>query len=84
MTTKIVCPNGLRTVTEKLPHMRSVAIGIFVNVGSRYEKAEDNGLTHFIEHMLFKGTATRTAKQLAEEFDRLGAQTNAFTSKDQT
>ena len=84
MTTKIVCPNGLRIVTEKLPHMRSVAIGIFVNVGSRYEKAEDNGLTHFIEHMLFKGTATRTAKQLAEEFDRLGAQTNAFTSKDQT
>lgn len=84
MTTKQVCPNGLRIITEKMPHMRSVAIGIFVNVGSRYEKPEDNGLTHFIEHMLFKGTAERTAKQLAEEFDRLGAQTNAFTSKDQT
>lgn len=81
---KRVCPNGLRIVYEQMPHMRSIAVGIFVNVGSRYEKPEENGLTHFIEHMLFKGTATRTSKQIAEEFDRLGAQTNAFTSKDQT
>ncbi|WP_010286304.1 M16 family metallopeptidase [Kurthia massiliensis] len=84
MTTKLVCDNGLRIITENMPQMRSVAIGIFVNVGSRYEKPEENGLTHFIEHMLFKGTHTYSAKQIAEEFDRLGAQTNAFTSKDQT
>lgn len=84
MVEKYTCQNGLRIVAEKMSHVRSVSFGIWVNVGSRYETQEENGLTHFIEHMLFKGTKTRSAKQIAEDFDRIGAQTNAFTSKDQT
>ncbi|MEN0588331.1 M16 family metallopeptidase [Kurthia gibsonii] len=84
MLEKYTAKNGLRIVAEKMPHVRSVSFGIWVNVGSRYETPEENGLTHFIEHMLFKGTKTRSAKQIAEDFDRIGAQTNAFTSKDQT
>lgn len=84
MFEKYTCKNGLRIVAEKMPHIRSVSFGICVNVGSRYETPEENGLTHFIEHMLFKGTEKRSAKQIAEDFDRLGAQTNAFTAKDQT
>lgn len=84
MVEKIISKNGLRIVAEKMPHIRSVSFGIWVNVGSRYETKEENGLTHFIEHMLFKGTKTRNAKQIAEDFDALGAQTNAYTGKDQT
>lgn len=84
MLEKIISKNGLRIVGEKMPHVRSVSFGIWVNVGSRYETKEENGITHFIEHMLFKGTKTRTAKQIAEDFDQLGAQTNAYTGKDQT
>ncbi len=80
----ITCQNGLRIVHEKMPHIRSVAVGIWVEAGSRYELPEENGLTHFIEHMLFKGTETRTAKQIAEEFDRIGGNINAFTSKENT
>jgi predicted Zn-dependent peptidase len=64
--------------------VRSVAVGVWVDVGSRHETPEENGLTHFIEHMLFKGTATRSARQIAEEFDRIGGYVNAFTSKEQT
>jgi len=60
------CDNGVRIVSEQIDHVRSVALGIFVNAGSRYELPEENGITHFIEHMLFKGTATRTARQIAE------------------
>lgn len=81
---KIVSKNGLRIVAEKMPHVRSVSFGIWVNVGSRYEKPEENGITHFIEHLLFKGTKTRSAKKIAEDFDQLGAQTNAYTGKDLT
>ncbi|GEK32513.1 M16 family metallopeptidase [Kurthia sibirica] len=84
MVEKKVCKNGLRIVSQHMPNVRSVSFGIWVNVGSRYEKAHENGLTHFIEHMLFKGTAKRSAKKIAEDFDRIGAQTNAFTAKDQT
>jgi predicted Zn-dependent peptidase len=76
--------NGVRIVYEHIPHVRSVAVGVWVDVGSRHETPEENGLTHFIEHMLFKGTATRTARQIAEEFDRIGGYVNAFTSKEQT
>jgi len=76
--------NGVRIVYEHIPHVRSVAVGVWVNVGSRHETPEENGLTHFIEHMLFKGTATRSARQIAEEFDRIGGHVNAFTSKEQT
>ena len=64
MIKKITCKNGLRIVSEHIPHVRSVAVGIWVQAGSRYEKLEENGLTHFIEHMLFKGTKTRTARKL--------------------
>lgn len=81
---KITCNNGLRIVSEHIPHVRSVAVGIWVQAGSRYELPEENGLTHFIEHMLFKGTQKRTAKQIAEEFDRIGGNINAFTSKENT
>lgn len=79
-----VCGNGLRIVSEKIPHFRSVAVGVFVNAGSRDELPEENGLTHFIEHMLFKGTTTRSAKQIAREFDRIGGDMNAYTSKEYT
>jgi len=81
---KITCKNGLRIVSEHIPHVRSVAVGIWVQAGSRYEKLEENGLTHFIEHMLFKGTKTRSARKIAEEFDRIGGNINAFTSKENT
>lgn len=84
MVEKYISKNGLRIVGEKMPHVRSVSFGIWVNVGSRYETKEENGITHFIEHMLFKGTKTRNSKQIAEGFDQLGAQTNAYTGKDQT
>lgn len=84
MVEKYVSKNGLRILSEHMPNVRSVSFGIWVNVGSRYEKAHENGLTHFIEHMLFKGTVKRNAKKIAEDFDRIGAQTNAFTAKDQT
>ncbi|WP_313891218.1 pitrilysin family protein [Psychrobacillus sp.] len=84
MINKITCNNGLRIVSEHIPHVRSVAVGIWVHAGSRYELPEENGLTHFIEHMLFKGTKTRSARQIAEEFDRIGGNINAFTSKENT
>ena len=78
------CSNGVRIVSEQIPHVRSLSVGIWVNAGSRFETPEENGITHFIEHMLFKGTTTRTARQIAEEFDRIGGEINAFTSKENT
>lgn len=78
------CKNGVRIVHEQIDHVRSLSIGIWVNAGSRYELPEENGITHFIEHMLFKGTKTRSAKQIAEAFDRIGGEVNAFTSKEHT
>lgn len=80
----LVCKNGVRIVHEFVPHVRSVSIGVWVKAGSRHELPKENGLTHFIEHMLFKGTSSRTAKQIAEEFDRIGGNINAFTSKEYT
>lgn len=78
------CSNGVRIVSEHIPHFRSVAVGVFIKAGSRDERPEENGITHFIEHMLFKGTETRTAKQIAREFDRIGGDMNAYTSKEYT
>ena len=78
------CQNGVRIVSEHIPYTRSISLGIWVDAGSRYELPEENGITHFIEHMLFKGTANRTAKQIAESFDRIGGEVNAFTSKEHT
>ncbi len=84
MVTTYTCKNGLRIVSEHIPHVRSVAVGIFVNTGSRDERTQENGMTHFIEHLLFKGTATRSAKEIAREFDRIGGDLNAYTSKEYT
>lgn len=77
-------PNGLRVVGERLTHVRSCTVGVWVKVGSMNELPTENGLSHFIEHMVFKGTKTRTARDIAEEMDDVGGQLNAFTSKDCT
>lgn len=84
MVTTYTCQNGLRIVSEHIPHFRSVAVGVFVNTGSRDECPEENGITHFIEHLLFKGTEKRSAKDIAREFDRIGGDLNAYTSKEYT
>lgn len=76
--------NGIRVVYEQIPSIRSVSIGIWVGAGSLHEYAEINGITHFIEHMLFKGTTNRTAKQIAVEMDSIGGSINAFTAKECT
>lgn len=84
MVTVYTCQNGVRIVSEHIPHVRSVSVGIWVGAGSRFEEPKENGITHFIEHMLFKGTKTRSAREIAEEFDRIGGEVNAFTSKENT
>lgn len=76
--------NGLRIIGETMPHVHSVSLGIWVGSGSRYEEPENNGISHFIEHMLFKGTSRRTTKQIAEAIDAVGGQLNAFTTKEYT
>ncbi len=81
---KLVCNNGVRVVLENIPTVRSVAIGLWMKTGSRNETAINNGISHFIEHMFFKGTTTRSAKDIAECFDGIGGQVNAFTSKEYT
>lgn len=81
---KHTCQNGVRIIHEKMPYVRSLAIGIFVKVGSINESEKEWGLSHFIEHMLFKGTSTRSAKMIAEQFDRIGGDINAYTSKEMT
>jgi predicted Zn-dependent peptidase len=77
-------PSGVRIVTEAMPSVRSVSIGCWVSVGSRDEPAEMAGASHFLEHLLFKGTADRSARRIAEEVDALGGEMNAFTSKEFT
>ena len=77
-------PNGLRVVGERLPYLRSVSIGAWMHVGSMMEEPSENGLSHFLEHMVFKGTEKRTARQIAEEMDAVGGQLNAFTGRDCT
>lgn len=81
---KEVLPNGVRILTQQVSHVRSVALGIWVDVGSRDESDTTSGISHYIEHMLFKGTKHRTAKQIAEELDAVGGQLNAFTTKEYT
>ncbi|OBR66827.1 zinc protease [Paenibacillus oryzae] len=76
--------NGLRVVVEYIPTVRSVSFGIWVKTGSRHETKDNNGISHFIEHMLFKGTADRSAKDIADLFDGIGGNVNAFTSKEYT
>lgn len=81
---KLTLPNGVRILYEKIPYVRSVSAGIWVGTGSRFEKAAENGISHFIEHMVFKGTETRSASELAMLIDGAGGQTDAFTSKEST
>ncbi len=82
MYQKTVLRNGIRVVTEKIPFAHSVSTGIWVNAGSRDEDPLERGITHFIEHMLFKGTKRRSALDIAKEFDSVGGFANAFTSKE--
>jgi len=77
-------PNGIRVAMEKMEHVRSVSIGIWVNTGSVREGDDEGGASHFIEHMAFKGTKKRTAEQIAAEMDAIGGSLNAFTSKECT
>ena len=79
-----VLSNGIRVVAERIPYVQSVSIGVWVGNGSRYERAEENGISHFIEHMVFKGTEKRTAEDIALEMDSVGGQLNAFTTRECT
>ena len=81
---KLTLPNGVRILYEKIPYVRSVSAGIWVGTGSRFEAAIESGISHFIEHMVFKGTETRNAAELAMLIDGAGGQTDAFTSKEST
>ncbi|MGM9525583.1 MAG: M16 family metallopeptidase [Peptococcaceae bacterium] len=76
--------NGIRVITETVNHVQFMSMGFWVGVGSRYETEQQWGITHFIEHMLFKGTERRTAEQISSEVDAVGGQLNAFTSKENT
>lgn len=82
--TKIDLPNGLRIITEEMPHTHSISMGIFTQVGSRYESARLSGVSHFLEHMFFKGTSKRNAKQISEAIEGVGGALNAYTSYDAT
>ena len=79
-----VTSGGLRVITESIPGVRSVAIGIWIGVGSRFERVEEAGISHFLEHMLFKGTPTHSPEEIAQAFDGLGGEVNAATGKDYT
>ena len=81
---KDVLPNGLTVLTESMPAVRSVSIGIWLRTGSRQERLEENGVSHFIEHMLFKGTTNRSAEQIARAADSIGGHLDAFTAKETT
>ena len=79
---RTVLPNGLIVLTERMEYMRSVAMGVWVKAGSRCEPAESNGISHFVEHMLFKGTRSRSAQHIAREMDSIGGNLDAFTGKE--
>jgi len=79
---KTTLPNGLMVLTESMPHVRSISMGVWINCGSRDEAAEVNGISHFVEHMVFKGTTTRSAQQIAREVDTIGGNLDAFTGKE--
>src|SRR2546426_6583473 len=76
--------NGVRVLSERLPDLTSTTVGIWVENGSRYERAEQAGISHFLEHLFFKGTARRTAAQIVQEIDAVGGVLNAFTGKEYT
>ena len=79
---RTVLANGVRLATERMPHVRSVAVGIWLTRGSRHEPSEHAGIAHFVEHMLFKGTPGRSAEEIAQQVDSIGGQIDAFTSKE--
>jgi predicted Zn-dependent peptidase len=79
---RTVLPNGLIILTERMEYLRSVAMGVWIKSGSRCEPAETNGISHFVEHMLFKGTRSRTAQHIAREMDSIGGNLDAFTGKE--
>ncbi|MBW1850784.1 MAG: insulinase family protein [Deltaproteobacteria bacterium] len=81
---KTVLDNGVRIISEQLDHLRSVSLGIWVDAGSRDEQEAENGISHFIEHMIFKGTSNRDSLQIAKELDAIGGLSNAFTGKEDT
>ena len=77
-----VLPNGIRIISERMDHVRSVSLGIWIATGSRTETAEENGISHFIEHMVFKGTKNRSAEEIARSVDSIGGGLDAFTAKE--
>ena len=81
---KTVLNNGIRVISEEIPYVRSVSIGVWISVGSRDENEKNNGVTHLIEHMVFKGTKKRTARMIAQSLESVGGYLNAFTSKEHT
>ncbi|MDP2969096.1 MAG: pitrilysin family protein, partial [Deltaproteobacteria bacterium] len=81
---KTVLNNGIKVITEEIPYLKSVSIGIWVTTGSRDEQPQENGISHFIEHLLFKGTERRTALDIAKEIDSVGGTLNAFTGREYT
>ncbi len=81
---RTVLPNGLTLITEEMQHVRSISIGIWVKAGSRDESSTVNGISHFVEHMVFKGTTTRTAEDIARQVDSIGGNIDAFTAKECT
>ena len=76
--------NGLRVISEHMPRLKTASLGVWVDVGTRYEPAEVNGVAHLLEHMAFKGTARRSARAIAEEIERVGGSLNAYTSREHT
>src|SRR5215204_2532870 len=82
MVVREVLDNGLRLITETMPHVRSVTIGVWLTRGSRHESDEQGGIAHFVEHMLFKGTDARSAEDIAQAIDSIGGQLDAFTAKE--
>ena len=84
MCEEFVLSNGVRVVAEYIPHFPSVSVGLWIGAGSMYETKEESGLSHFVEHMLFKSTQNRTTKEIAVEMDAIGGQVNAFTAKECT
>src|SRR5437588_12615330 len=81
---KAVFPNGLTVITETMPAVRSISIGIWLRSGSRQENESENGISHFLEHMVFKGTKNRTAEEIARSADSIGGHLDAFTAKEYT
>ena len=79
---RTVLPSGLTVLTERMEHIRSVAMGVWIRAGSRHELPEVNGISHFVEHMVFKGTQSRSAKRIAREVDAIGGNLDAFTGKE--